>query len=742
MRQCHRGSLCIVLTGLAVACSSDTPAPSRTVALEIPAATAGEQAAAGTGALPGPDVTGQAPGGSAASESQTPGRLVGPGGAGDGAGAAAASDPGEATGEALDTPSSWALISPDRTVRATVQLADLAGTAGFPAGQRLYYTVEVGDGQAYTRVIEASPLGISRTDSGFVDGLALRAAGPVTRVDETYTLLTGKRLRPRNFANERVLSFANAAGGLVELDLRAYDDGFAFRYRFPEVDAASRTVEQELTGFHVPAGSRAWLLPYDAPGMYTPAYEGYWQHDLAAGTRSPTEPGWCFPALFRTPTGHWALLMDTNVGGSYFAAHLEPDAPELVYRLAFPEAGEANGVASVHPTSTLPWATPWRVVIAGNSQADIVNSTLATDLADPAVIADTTWIHPGRASWSWWSSDTSPTDYQAQVRFVNFARDMTWEYTLVDVGWDTMANGGDYRALTAYARSQNVSTLLWYNSGGPNNSVNLVPRDRLNEQGPRRAELQAISQAGVRGIKVDFFQSDAQAMMQYYQALMQDTAEARLLVNFHGATIPRGWQRTYPNLMTTEAVLGAETYKFDPLYPAEAARRNTILVFTRNVMASMDFTPVTFSDALYPHLTTFGHELALSVVFESGIQHFADSVTEYAALPAGPRAFLAQVPTTWDDTRYVQGSPGEWVVLARRKGNVWYVGGIGGDTTPRDLNVSLSFLGEGIFAANIITDGGNDNSFAEVQAAVTATELLPVSIRGRGGFVATLTPSN
>jgi hypothetical protein len=219
---------------------------------------------------------------------------------------------------------------------------------------------------------------------------------------------------------------------------------------------------------------------------------------------------------------------------------------------------------------------------------------------------------------------------------------------------------------------------------------------------------------------------------------MRDAAEFHLLTNFHGSTIQRGWQRTYPNLMSTESVRGAEWYKFDSGYAADAARRNTILVFTRNAVASMDFTPVTFSDAANPHLTTFGHELALSVVFESGIQHFADRTTGYTQLPAGPRAFLTSVPTTWDDTRYVEGTPGEYVVLARRKGQRWYLGGIGGDTTARELQLNLSFLGEGNFSAAIIADGPNDDSFAQSTRAVHAGIRLPVSMRPRGGFVATL----
>ncbi|HTV25889.1 MAG TPA: glycoside hydrolase family 97 catalytic domain-containing protein [Polyangiaceae bacterium] len=641
----------------------------------------------------------------------------------------------------MDTATSWTLSSPNRSLRAVIELAARVDSAGSPAGPRLYYSVALGKDERFTTVLEASPLGVARGDADFIDGLSLANAGARTRIDETYSMVTGKRLEPRNLAHQRILTFRNSGGALVELELRAYDDGFAFRYRFPEVDAMVRTMSREITGFHVPAGSRAWLLPYDPPGKYAPAYESYWQHDVAAGTASPTEAGWCMPALFRTPSSHWALILDTNVGASYAAMHLEPRAEDGVYRIAFPEAGEANGLGGVNPSSSLPWVTPWRVVIAGADPGVIVNSTLATDLADPSIIADTSWIVPGRASWSWWSSDASPGDYRAQVDFVNLARDMTWEYTLVDAGWDTMANGGNYLDLTRYAASQQVGTLLWYNSGGPHNSVlDLVPRDRMYDAATRRAELQRISQAGVRGIKVDFFHGDGQAMMRLYADILRDTAEFHLLANFHGSTIQRGWQRTYPNLMSTESVRGAEWYKFDAGYAADAARRNTILVFTRNAVGSMDFTPVTFSDAAHPHVTTFAHELALSIVFESGIQHFADRVAGYTSLPAGARAFLSSVPTTWHDTRYLEGSPGEYVVLARRNGERWYIGGIAGDGNARELQVDLSFLGAGRFLASVIADGKTDRTFSETTLALTRTDTLPIAMRGRGGFVVTLTP--
>ncbi len=638
-----------------------------------------------------------------------------------------------------DTETTWTIISPGDVVRATVELADKGGMSGYPAGARLYYTVQAGGPEAHTTVLEDSPLGITRLDQGFVDGLALATAGPTTVVDETYTMLTGKKSSIRHHAYERVLTFS-AGTSQVELVLRAYDGGFAFRYRFPETDSTARTVTGETTGFKIPANSRGWLLPYDSAGEYTPAYESYWRHDVAVGTQSPTGPGWCLPALFRTPSNHWVLLHDTDVNGSYFAAHLAAAAPNNVYRIDMPEANEAESQGEVNPSSTLPWATAWRMVATGSLKT-VFESTMATDLAAPSTITDTSWIRPGRASWSWWTADSNPTSYNANTPFIDLAQTMTWEYSLIDHGWHQMGNGGTWQELVSYAAERNVGLMVWYNSGGDHNIVSLTPRDRMDNASTRRSELDTISQAGIKGIKVDFFHSDKPWTMGYYADILRDAAERELLVNFHGSTIPRGWQRTYPNLMTTEAVRGAEWYKYESGYPADAARRNTMLAFTRNVVASMDYTPVTFTNHNNPHLTTYGHELALSIVFESGIQHFADRVSGYTSLAAGPRTFLSQVPVTWDETRFVEGAPGEYIVVARRKGTTWYLAGIDGEAEARDLMLDLGFLGAGTFSAAVIADGNSDTTFSERTASVSAGAPFAISLRARGGFVATITPS-
>jgi len=311
-----------------------------------------------------------------------------------------------------------------------------------------------------------------------------------------------------------------------------------------------------------------------------------------------------------------------------------------------------------------------------------------------------------------------------------------WEYALFDANWNAMESGS-IADVIAHAKQKNVGLLLWYNSGGPHNDVTEAPRDRMTTHEQRVKEFQQLKAWGVKGVKVDFWQSDKQDRIAQYRDLLKDAADFQLMVDFHGSTIPRGWQREFPNLIGMEAVAGAEQYKFREDYAAKAPWLNTVLPFTRNVAGPMDYTPVTFSDAKYPHQTTNAHELALSVVFENPIQHFADSVESYRAQPDAVKTFLKQVPTAWDETRVLSGEPGQTLVIARRSGNAWYVGGINGQDVPATARVTLDFLKDGSWKAMNIVDGADDRTFSAIQMDIpqTAGMTREFAMRARGGFV-------
>ena len=532
--------------------------------------------------------------------------------------------------EAAPPETRWAVQSPSGALTFALRLDPGPGRG------TLTYSVSRLSGGVATAVVQASPLGVRLSTASFDSGLRFVSAGPVALVDEIYAPLHGKTSSVRHPARQQTFTFAKGPAAHVELVVRVADDGAAFRYAFPGKGAEVVTLLDEATGFQLPPGSLAWMMPQDPPTRYTPAYENFFS-EMAAGTTAPTPSGWDFPALFEVDGGKsWLLVSESGVDASNAGSRLAAEAPGRLYRIRLPEAGEGGGVGAAEPSSSLPWTLPWRVLIVG-TLADIAESTLVDDLAPPSVVTDTSWIRPGRASWSWWSDDDSPRSEFKLNAFVDLAADMGWEYSLVDANWNTLPPGALERVL-AHAREKKVGVLLWYNSGGPHNDVPEQPRDRMHIAETRRTELSRLHDLGVAGIKVDFWQSDKQDRIQQYLDLLRDAAEFHLLVDFHGCTLPRGWSRTYPHLMSMEAVMGAEQYKLRETYPGRAAAHNTMLAFTRNVVGPMDFTPVTFTDLKYPRVTTDAHELALSVVFDCDVgigQHCCPNLWPTARGPAG-----------------------------------------------------------------------------------------------------------
>jgi hypothetical protein len=409
------------------------------------------------------------------------------------------------------------------------------------------------------------------------------------------------------------------------------------------------------------------------------------------------------------------------------------------YRVRFPDAAEGLGTGQVEPVSTLPWHTPWRLVIAGTSLETIVASTLVTDLSAPSQIADASWVKPGRSSFAWWKDELASVHEDAQKKWIDLSASMHWEYALIDANWHLAPEGAIERE-AAYAKSKGVGLFLWYNSGGPHNEVmEWGPRDRVFDAGTRQAEFARIAALGVAGVKVDFWQSDKQNLVQLYYDMMRDAAAAHLLIDFHGCTVPRGWSRTWPNLVSMEGVFGAEQYKFSARMGPEGAWHNTVLVFTRNVVGPMDYTPVTLTNAKFPHQTTNTHELALSVAFESGALHFADSPDAYADLPDAARQFIADVPVAWDETRLLDGEPGHLAVVARRRGSSWWVGGISGTATPQTVPLDLSFLGTGEWDAVILRDGAVPQQVVTESAMVRPVDRINIPLLARGGFAVRIT---
>lgn len=622
----------------------------------------------------------------------------------------------------------WRLASPDGLVVVDVEHSPASET-GTP---ELTYSVSL-DGK---EMILSSPLGIDRADGSFSSGL--KFTGESSRpIDEHYTLKSGKKLQNHDFANETTLVFRNGGGQNVELILRTYNDGVAYRYRFPDEGRGEYRITREYSGFRLPTEGRAWIHPYDWNDRLKPSYEQWCQSDMEIGAASPYEQGWAYPMLFNVD-GAWAFVTEAVIDGTYPATHVRNTADGL-YNVCFPEKEEVIVSDDPEPVSTtLPWVTPWRVIALGDELADIVETTIVQNLNPPSAVGDDSWIRPGRSTWSWWSNGGSPRNFQTQKEYVDFAASMGWEYTLIDAGWQRMT-GGTVEDVAAYAADKGVGVWLWYHSGAGPVTDTVINRNVMSRPEARKAEMARLAAAGIKGIKVDFFDTDKQRVVAIFPQLLADAAANKLMVNLHGASLPRGLERTYPNLMTTEAIKGAEGFGRQTNCD-RAAWHNTTVVFTRNVVGSMDYTPVTFSDKVRQGVvaynrTTYPHQLALSVVFESGVQNFADRRESYESLPEAPKKFLTEVPTTWDETRLVSGFPGDHAIFARRKGDVWWIGGINGLDEAREMTFELPFV-DGEKTIDMIVDGAERTEFA-TQTARTG-QSVTVKMAPNGGFAATI----
>ncbi|WP_343692661.1 glycoside hydrolase family 97 catalytic domain-containing protein [Chitinophaga sp.] len=573
-------------------------------------------------------------------------------------------------------------------------------------------------------VLPVSSLGVIRRDQSFAAGLQLDDVSEPEVIKDTYQMLTGKRMNCSNTGTQRIFKFSNSNHQHLNIVFRTYNDGVAFRYEFPDHSDSLVNVTGESTTYLLPDSTSRWMQPY------TPAYEDFYSlNNNGAGSK---DHEWGLPALYKVKNDStWVLISEANMSEYNCGARLNNKEKPNEYVVTYP--GARDSFKQVGVMTPLPWTSQWHTFIIGPLR-NIVSSTLITDVSAPNKLKETDWIRPGAVSWIYWAYNHGSKDYKRTVEYIDFAKEMGWPYALIDWEWDVMTNGGNISDAIRYAASKGVKVLLWYNSG--TSWLGATPADRLLDADKRRKEFTWLKEMGVSGIKVDFFAGDEQDMNKYYIELLKDAASYHLMVNFHGATVPRGWARTYPNLMTTEAVYGAEWYNNLPVLTDKAARHNTTLPFTRNVVGSMDYTPVTFSNSQHPHITSFGHELALSVVFESGFQHFADKPSSYDSLPPVPKDFLKHVPVTWDDTQLLDGYPGEKVVIARRKGKVWYIGGLNGKDTTQDLVINLDRIKKGKATLQIIMDGKDDHSFNVKNVSYTGKETLSIKCLPRGGFVA------
>ncbi len=591
-------------------------------------------------------------------------------------------------------------------------------------------------------VLRTSKLGLVRDDAGFTRGLKLVGISPTETVHDQYETLTAKRRLNTYTAQRRVYHLATSKGTQsLDIIFQVSNDGVAFRYAFPEKDTAVHRLAEEVTSFHFPTKAHAWLQPMSVAKTgwekVNPCYEEYYQKDIPVGTPSTLGAGWVYPALFHAGDV-WIALTEGSLERNYCGTRLRSESPDGEYSVGFPDPRENFQNGPVTPESTLPWITPWRIVTVGSLKT-IVESTLGLDLAAPPS-GNTQPAHPpGKAAWSWPLLGDKKTTYDVQKRFIDYAADMHWRYCLIDSMWDQQIGYEKIRELADYAHTKNVSLLLWYNSAGDWNSAPQTPRGVMLTHESRVREFARLKEMGIAGIKVDFFGGDGQSMIGYYHDIIADAAPYGLLLNFHGATLPRGWSRTFPNVMTTEAIKGLEFITFEQKNADEEPAHAAMLPFTRNLFDPMDFTPMVLDriNSRIQRRTTPGFELALSVLFISGIQHYAEIPEGMAKAPDYVREFLRNVPESWDETRFLDGFPGQHVVLARHSGARWWISGINSLDTPKDLQLDLAELKLAATASgDLIADGDGGNlSFRRETLVLGKGGPVAITMPARGGFV-------
>lgn len=609
-----------------------------------------------------------------------------------------------------------------------------------PDGDLILTLTQTSDGAAVYEVslrgqpvLQPSPLGITLNSAEFTRELTVSAVGEPSLVKEHYTMAQGKQRAIDYQAQEQRFAVSNADGQSLQVVFRVSNDGVAVQYSFAGEQGEQVSMIDELTGFAMPEGTKAWLQPVAlAQTGYkntNPSYEEHYQMGIDAGTASPTEAGWVFPALFKTPAA-WVLITEAGMDGRFHGSRLRQHSDEGVYRIGQPMQPEvttggarlANAAGELH--------SPWRIITVGDL-ATVTESTLGTDLADAAV-EDMNWVEPGIASWSWALLKDDSVNFATSKEFVDYAADMGWQYTLIDADWDQKIGWKKLAELVDYAAEKGVGILVWYNSSGAWNETIYTPKSALLTQADREREFSRLAEVGVKGVKIDFFPGDGQSVMAYYLELARDAAKHQLLLNYHGSSLPRGLHRTYPNLMTMESVHGFEMITFMQNSADLAASHMAMLPFTRNVFDPMDFTPTTFDEI--PNIerrTSNGFELALPVLFTSGIQHIAETPAGMAKVPEYVKAYMSDIPVLWDETRLLSGMPGEHAVIARRRGTDWFIAGINGTDTEQSLTLDLSFITAS--KGQLITDGETNRSFSKQQVAGGKT--LDITLRPRGGFV-------
>ncbi len=591
-------------------------------------------------------------------------------------------------------------------------------------------------------MLENSPLGLTTNEGDFSSGMSF-VNSSTDKVNKEYTQEKIKHASVTYNANTLKTTFTNADKKEISILFQVSNNDIAFRYELPMWgETRACVVEKEATGFRFPSATTSFLShmmrPMQGFARTSPSYESGYEADYPM-ERNRSSEGYVFPGLFKIGDNGWVLLSETGVRSLYCASHLSSFNNGL-YTVEYPNPAQNNGFGSSGAQIGLPGITPWRTITVGETLKPIVETTIPWDVVEPLYEPSQDYQY-GRSTWSWIIWQDNSMNYEDQSKYIDLAAAMEYEYILIDAWWDRNIGYEKMEELIKYAAGKGVGVFLWYNSNGSFNDAFQTPIDKMNTSIARKKEMKWMKEAGVKGIKVDFLGGDKQETLRLYEDVLSDANDYGLMVNFHGATLPRGWERMYPNFIGSEAVLASEMLVFVQDTREKEAFYASLHPFIRNTVASMEFGGVVLNKYLnkgnqqgQKRLTTDIFQLATAVLFQNPVQFFALTPNNLTEVPQFELEFMRNIPTTWDETRFIAGYPGKYSVIARRHGETWYIAGINAEKEAKKLNLELPMLaGQKVAIYNDKKDG---TPFTEA-ITVSKNGKFSVTIQPNGGFVLT-----
>ena len=647
----------------------------------------------------------------------------------------------------LTVTGAWAndktITSPDG--KLTVNVKDSAGL--------LTYTANY-DGQ---QILKPSRLGFKSSFGDLTNGLSIKDSRDY-KVDKSYDMTRTKKAHVDFHANAADINIENASGNRMTVTFVVANNDVAYRYSIPRQkndDPKAATIFSEASSFNFPDSvTTTFLCPQITPmsgwERSKPSYEEEYTADAPMDTTSQYGVGYTFPCLFHIKAqsadngsdsaDYWALVSETGVDGNYVGSRLSDYNRETGYTIAFPQPGENNGNGTPYAAVELPFSTPWRTITIGNSLQPIVETTIPYDLVDPKYEASTDY-KPGRYTWSWLLWQDPSVNYNDQRQFIDLANHFGYEYVLVDNYWDKQIGRDSIEMLARYAKYKHIRLMLWYNSNGAENDAPQSPRGIMNNSIARKREMKWLKKIGVAGIKVDFFGGDKQETMRLYEDILSDANDYGLAVIFHGCTLPRGWERMYPNYISSEAALASENIMFDEHHAKTEGFELSMHPFARNAVASFDWGGVIMNDHMskdnqsrHRRYTSRLFELATTITNQTSINCVAVTPNVVDNLNFLEKDFLHRIPVEWSDTKFIDGYPTRYAVIARKDVNTgrWYVGGINGTNKSMSKTLTLPMLaGEKI--AIYYEDGARHTHLRRVR--IPANGKLRVSLPAMGGMI-------